>query len=97
MTSWPVFKNFKWMLGQKNTLIPALRVRQFWKPFRLPNNASIGTKMSKGVAWYLYPAHIGSVLSPWTCWGKQKRNHQQTRKRLFCSKVCRTCAIPGGL
>ena len=42
-------------------------------------NISIGTTVSKGVEWYRYPAHCGTVLCPWTCWGTRKWNLQQAR------------------
>ena len=59
-------------------------------------HVSIGTTMSKGVA-YLYPAHCGAVLGPWTCWGTRIWNRQQGHKRRFCAKACGISAVRGVL
>jgi hypothetical protein len=96
MPSWPACMKFKQMLGQRNTLVFALIVGRLWKPFTA-KKVFIGRRAWKGVECYLYPAHSGSVLGPWTWWGTRKQNCRQACKRLFCLKVCRNCAVPGVL
>ena len=51
--------------------------------------------VAKGIEWYLYPAHGGTVMGPWPCWATRKWNSQQAHKGLFFSKVCTTWAILG--
>ena len=51
--------------------------------------------MPQAVEWYLYLAHSGTVLGPWTSCGMRKWNHWQAYKRRFCSEVCRTWAVLG--
>ena len=93
--SWPVCMKFKLMLGQRNMLVFAPIVRWLWKPFRLPS-ISIGTTGRKDAEWYIYPAHVGSVLGAGTWWGMRKQNFRQARERQFLSEVCRTWAVLGG-
>ena len=61
------------------------------------HNVSIGTTVQKGIEWYVYPAHCGAVLGPWTWWVMRKWNHRQALMGWFCSEICKTWAVPGGL
>jgi len=80
-----------------------IREYMLWQPggsessLGCQNNFSIGTKVPKGIEWCLYPAHCGATLGPWTWWCTRKWSCQQACKRHFCSKVCGTSAILGGL
>jgi len=78
MLSWPVLRKFKQMLGQRNMLVFALRVRWLWKPFRLPKHLHWCDSAKK--QWMTFPRGIiEAVLGPWTFWGMRKWNCKLTR------------------
>ena len=61
------------------------------------NNISIGTTVKNSIEWYLYHAHCGTILGPWTWWGTRKWNCRWAHTGWFCSEVYRIWAVPEGL
>jgi hypothetical protein len=59
------------------------------KAFQAAKTMSPLVRVPKGVE-YLYPAHRGAVLGPWTCRGTWKINPQQARMGRLHSEVYRT-------
>ena len=67
---------FKRAVGQRNTLVFALSVRQVWKPFQLPNNVPIGVTVPKSIEWHFHLAYWGMFWVYWHSgiWGNEIAN-----------------------
>ena len=99
MRSWPVLMKFKCMVDQRSTSVFALTVRRLWKHFRLPKQRLHQYNSAKR-RWTTFPPGI-----LWDCFGSldilgystRRWNCQQARMRGYCSPVCWTWAVLGGL